>query len=432
LHRPRPHLLALNLKNSVIVDEGKRQPMSQPTVGKQPGEYRLPLTPPTSCPATLYRGGTSKGVLIRAEEVAGLPDEQLEDWIRAVMGSADPRQIDGLGGADMLSSKFGLVGPAANETYDVDFSFFQVGFKEPTIARDAACGNLSAAAALFAIEEGLVTRQGETTNVRIHEINTDSLILAQVENVGSEAHIGEAAQETGTRVWLDFAASAGCTTGALLPTGQRTNRIHVEDLGPLDVSVVDLANLVAFIRAEDIGLTGTETPDDIAANPDLLGTLERIRATVAVLLGLSSDPQSASVQAPGVPFLAILSTPETDTSYPTPSLKATGFAMRSVHRAYWATGAVCTAVAAQIPGTLAYELATPLEPNQPFRLRHPAGFLDVRAEVQEENTPTKDTRIHVRQAQLLRTARRMMTGTVHVPAKYPVAPSTETVETAPK
>ncbi|WP_197432440.1 PrpF domain-containing protein [Pseudarthrobacter sp. GA104] len=383
--------------------------MIDPTQG--PERTARPTASPGVHPAAIYRGGTSKGVLFRAEDVPPLPDDALEDWVRAVMGSSDPRQIDGLGGADLLTSKFGIVGPSKDPTYDVDFTFFQVGFREATIARDSACGNLSSAAALFSIDEGIVRRGGDgRTFVRIRDVNTEALILAEVDDRQTPGLNGE----TGTAVWLDFASTAGSTTGSLLPTGNACDTIDVDGLGQIEVTIVDLANLVAYVRAQDVGVGAHMTPDAIESDPVLMNTLEKVRGTVAAHLGMCPDWRGAASQAPGVPFLALISNPSDAPGNEATSLQAVGFAMRSIHRAYWVTGGVCTAVAAQIKGSIPNSAAR-IDAERPFRLRHPAGFLEVQATVTQGSDEHGAVHLTVNQARLFRTARRIMTGHVAVP-----------------
>ena len=182
------------------------------------------------------------------------------------MGSPDPRQIDGLGGADPLTSKICIIGPGAQHDADVDYTFGQVGIEEPFVALTTNCGNLSAAVGVYAIEEGYVAAQEPTTTVRIYNTNTKQILLAHVPvRAGRPAVTGDYAipgvPGTGAEIRLDFSRTTGSTTGKLLPTGNRRDQLFVPKLGrSVEVSIVDVAKPTLYFRAEEVGITGHRGP----------------------------------------------------------------------------------------------------------------------------------------------------------------------------
>src|SRR6266852_6162821 len=220
----------------------------------------------TAIKCVMMRGGTSKGVFFD-EKALPADAKERERLVLSLMGSPDPRQIDGLGGADPLTSKICIIGPGAAHGADVDYTFGQVGIEESFVAFTTNCGNLSAAVGVYAIEEGYVAPQEPITTVRIYNTNTRQILLAHVPvRSGRPAVIGDYAipgvPGTGAEIRLDFSQTTGSTTGKLLPTGNRRDVLFVPKLGQsVEVSIVDVAKPTLFFRAEAIGITGTEAPD---------------------------------------------------------------------------------------------------------------------------------------------------------------------------
>ena len=210
----------------------------------------------------LMRGGSSKGVFIRREDIP--TDEAMRArFILALFGSPDKRQIDGLGGSDYLTSKCAIMGPPTRDDADIDYTMAQVSVEHPIVSFDTNCGNQSAAAGVYAIEEGFVAPAEPSTLVRVHNTNTGKILRVTVPvSNGAPVIEGDFAIDgvpgTGAEIKLDFSLTAGAATGRLLPTGGVTQRIALSSLRKdIYVSVVDIANPCVFIRASDIGLTGT-------------------------------------------------------------------------------------------------------------------------------------------------------------------------------
>lgn len=361
----------------------------------------------------VHRGGTSKGIFVKANELPVQPEKR-DAVIRAIFGSPDVRQIDGLGGADVLTSKLAIIGPPTRPDADVDYTFAQVSFETDKVDFKGNCGNISAAVGPYAIDEGMIEIREPVTTVRIHQTNTKSIIIAEVPVVGGKAavegdcHI-DGVPGTGARIMLDFSDSAGGITGKLLPTDNTKDVLNVAGYGQFEVSIVDAANPLVFIRAESLGMVGTEAPGEIEANKDLMAKIEAIRGTAAARIGMVDWPEEAKVKSPYIPFFAIVSRPADYKSSNVDLVSRLLFMLRA-HKTYPGTGTVCTGAAARIPGTIVYELLSEnAKQRTVLKIGHPAGIIDVDAEVQEAAEGYKLVR-----AAFSRTARRIMEGYVFV------------------
>lgn len=371
----------------------------------------------------IMRGGTSKAIFLMRNDLP--KDEELRDRIiRRIFGAPDIREIDGLGGADSLTSKLALIGPSSREDCNVDYLFGQVNMVEPMIDYVGNCGNISSAVGPFAIDEGLVDAIEPITTVRIHQVNTNSVIIAKVPVKGNKAevegsHVIPGVPGTGAKIVLDFSDSAGAITGKLLPTGNVTDVLHVEDEGDIEVSLVDAANPLVFIRAKDLGLTGVETPQEIDSNAELLARIEKIRSFAAEKIGLVHDWRKATSKRPYIPFFAICAPPMSYRDWTTSKLVNENsmdlsirlLFMQKMHKTYPVTGTICTVAAAMIPGTIANQVARRgiIEKGE-LRIGHPAGIIITEGKVDNENGA-----FVLRKATVDRTARCLMKGYAYVP-----------------
>lgn len=383
---------------------------------------------------SILRGGTSRGVFFIEND---LPPDRAgrERLLLDVFGSPDIRQIDGLGGATSQTSKAAIIGPPSRPDADVDYTFAQVSVAEPLVDWGGNCGNISSAVGPFAIDQGLVRATEPVTTVRIHNTNTGKIIRADVPVAGGRAEVaGEyeipGVPGRGARILLDFAEPAGSLTGRLLPTGRPLDSITLDDGRTFDVSVVDAANPVVFVRATDLGLTGCELPPEIEARTDATDVLEALRSTVAELIGLVGDRHEATRRTPGLPKVGFVAPPATYRSSSGSVVQASSMdvcgrlmSMQTAHRSYMTTGGIATAAAAWVEGTLVHEV-TRARSERPepetIRIGHPYGVMD--AIVRAEGSPRAPT---IRSVAIGRTARHILDGQVWVRRRALLGPIAE-------
>jgi len=365
------------------------------------------------------RGGTSKAVVLRGRDLPEDPAER-DRVILGIFGSPDRRQIDGLGGADPLTSKLAVVDPPTRTDADVDYTFAQVGIMEPRVDYGGNCGNISAAVAAYAVDEGLVAPTEPFTPVRIHNTNTRKIITAYVPvTAGRASWQGDFAiagvPGTGACIRLDFAETVGSCTGRLLPTGNIVDRLAVPDRGELRLSVVDVAGPMIFVAADALGIATTAGPDDLDRQKDLLATLEKIRVDMARRIGLT-DPQG--FVSDNVPLIAVVAAPAGYRAFTGQLIPAEAMDLWSremfrgaTHKAYGVTETICTAIAASLEGTIVHHvLRRQAATTGQIRIGHPSGVIEAEVAL----TPSNGS-LTVQRALVGRTARRLMDGYVHVP-----------------
>ena len=371
-------------------------------------------------PMAFYRGGTSKAVFIDQRDVPIKDERDFSAWILAVYGSPDTRQIDGLGGADPLTSKFAVVGPPTRADADVDYTFYQVSVDHPVASKDMNCGNISSAVGPYAIEQGFVEAKGDETLVRVHATNFDQMLYITVKTKdGKPRVLGDqkisGVPGTGAPITLDFHELVGTHGKGLLPTGNPQDTIDVEGVGTVTFSVVDLANYIVFAKASDFGLKGTERPDALSDDVEFMNKVETFRKSVGVKLGFATDLEDAKFKCTLSPFLALIAPPQDWEEFSSHrkhkasecDFLAFSFLDGAVHKAYMATGSSCTAIAALLPGTLVNEIAGKTELSGTVTIGHPSGTLQVSGAIAKQGDGYKVT-----QAALIRTARRLMDGQV--------------------
>lgn len=375
-------------------------------------------------PAVIMRGGTSKAVFFHEKDLPRDPVVR-DAFVLAAYGSPDPdrRQIDGLGGATSTTSKVAVIGDGSTYGVDVTYDFGQVSIDAPLIDRRGNCGNISSAVGPFAVDEGLVEPREGITPVRFLNLNTGKVIVAHVptrdgrfDPVGDYTVPG--VPGSGSRLRLDYMAPGGAVTGRTLPTGRLVDELAVPGIGVIPVSHVDAANPVIFVRWSDVGLTGAETPDAIDADPHVLARLEAVRAAAAVQVGISASAADASALSPSVPKLSLVGPPRAYTTTDGRSvaedahdLRTAMMSMGRAHRSYPVTGAIATAVAAAIPGTLPSQVST--SEGGHTRIAHPAGVMAMEAHPRQGEHGWEIDAVST-----FRTARRLMEGWVLVPDAY--------------
>ena len=346
-----------------------------------------------SAPCMWMRGGTSKGGYFLANDLPA--DTATRDaFLLAVMGSPDPLQIDGMGGADPLTSKVAVVSKSTREGIDVDYLFLQV-FVDKAIVTDAQnCGNILAGVGPFAIERGLVVPTGDETRVAIFMENTGQAAVATVATPGGKViYSGAAAIDgvpgTHAPIPLEFRDTAGSSCGALLPSGNA-----VDVVNGVSVTLIDNGMPCVVMKAADVGITGYEDRDWLDANTELKARIEAIRLAVGERMNLGD------VTAKSVPKMMLVAPPKNGGA-----VTVRSFIPHRAHATIGVLGAVSVATACLIPGSPAAEVAViPDGARKLLSVEHPTGEMSCVLEVDEGGT--------VQTAALLRTARKLMDGVV--------------------
>jgi 2-methylaconitate cis-trans-isomerase PrpF len=376
--------------------------------------------PLLAIPAVFMRGGTSRAVMFHARD---LPNR--EKWnpiFLAAMGSPDPngRQLNGMGGGISSLSKICVLAPSARPDADIDYTFAQVQIKQAAVGYQGNCGNMSSAVGPFAVDEGIVRPNGDVGVVRIFNTNTGKIIRSTFPLQDGRAAVDgdqviPGVAGSGAPIRLDFLQPGGAITGRLLPTGNVTDRLEVTGLGPIDVSIVDAGAACVFVRAADVGLTGTELPEALDANHAVLERLQAIRRAGAIAMGLAKDEQQAAANI-GIPAIGFVAPPMDAPTLAGEPVHASDVDLTvrflsngQPHRALPVTSSLCTAVATRIPGTL---------PNQAqggsgdgaIRFGMPSGILHVDADVSQV-----DGIWTAHSGAFYRTARRLFDGRIYVP-----------------
>ncbi|RLA91862.1 MAG: 3-methylitaconate isomerase [Deltaproteobacteria bacterium] len=363
----------------------------------------------------IMRGGTSKGVFFHENELPYDLEKRKEVLLR-VMGSPDKRQIDGLGGADILTSKVVIIAPPSRKDADVDYIFGQVGITEPEIDFSLICGNLSSAVAPFAIDEGLVRAKEPITKVRIYCPNVDRYLTSEVRvKDGKAVYEGDfridGVPGTGSKISLDYSGTAGLITGKLLPTGNRKDIVDIKELGKIEVSIIDASTVVAFIKAAEIGLKGDESPIDIEKEKDLIDLLENIKIACAELANLTG-------RSPLLPMIAVVQKPVSWVNFVTGKkmkienvdILSKIYASGMMHKAYPVTGCVATGAAARMKGTVVNEIISEKgKKDDTLIIGHFSGTIPIKAKGSEI-----DDEFKLEKAIVYRTARRIMEGYVYI------------------
>jgi len=370
----------------------------------------------SSVPCTIMRGGTSKGLFFMDSDVpAGV--QQRTDFLLRAFGSPDIRQVDGMGGADPLTSKTAIIRASKMPGVDVEYTFGQVSITEPFVDMAGNCGNISSAVGPFAIDKGLVPAVDPVTTVRIFNTNTKKMIVADV-----PVHEGRVVTQgtyrvngvpgTGAEIKLHFADPGGAITGKLLPTGNVADKIKMESGKTVDVSIVDAGNLAGFVRAGQVGLRGDELPAEIESRADVLATLEEIRAKISELLGMCGNWREAYQRYRTNPKIAFVSAPASfrtlqGQQVPAESsdLMARVMAMGRVHKAFAITAAIPTAAASKIPGSVVHAICR--QSSSTVRIAHPSGIMSIGI-----TTKGEKGKFRLLEVVVGRTARKLMDGHV--------------------
>ncbi len=346
---------------------------------------------------TWMRGGTSKGAYFLKDNLPANEADR-DRLLLSIMGSPDPRQIDGIGGADPLTSKVAVVSKSDRPDATVDYLFLQIFVDQAIVTDKQNCGNILAGVAPFAVEKGLVDPTGDRSEIAIYMVNSDQVAKVTIDTPGKTAtYRGNAGIDgvpgTAAPVLEDFPDAAGSTCGALLPTG---NIVDVID--GVEVTLIDNGMPVVVLRAADLGITGTETREALDANEALKAKLEPIRLKAGVLMGL------ADVSEKSVPKMTLVARPRAGGAIATRT-----FIPHRCHASIGVLGAVSVATASMLKGSPACELAElPEGREKTISVEHPIGETSVVMEVD-----WAEGRPDVKRAAVLRTARKLFEGLVY-------------------
>jgi 2-methylaconitate cis-trans-isomerase PrpF len=343
------------------------------------------------------RAGTSRGPFFLRH---WLPesDELLDQALIGAIGASDPLQLDGLGGGSTLNSKVAIVSKSNHAGCDVDYLFAQVGVGQQSVDRRPNCGNMLSGVGPFAIEQGLVPAQDGHTTVRVFNVNTRSRIDVTVcTPAGKVIYDGEAKIDgvagTAAPIYLNFLDAWGAVTGSVFPTGQR-----IDVIDGTEVTCIDAAMPLMVVRAADLGVTGHELPTQLDTNTELMARIEQLRLKAGQMMGLGDVSNSV---IPKPVLVSAGSSPSSITSrYFTP---------KRCHASHAVTGAIGVATAFALPGTVASGAHCP-SGERLLSILHPAGQIDVKVTVLGEGQAAQ-----VAQAALVRTARKIFQGDLHLP-----------------
>jgi len=340
----------------------------------------------------MMRGGTSKGAYFLADDLPADPAER-DKLLLSIMGSPDPRQIDGIGGADPLTSKVAVVKRSKRPGIDVDYLFLQVFVDQPLVSSSQNCGNILAGIAGFAIERGLAPAKDSESTVVIFLENTGQTAHATIPTPGgapsySGSESIDGVPNTAAPVLLSFADAAGSTCGALLPTGRDKDVVE-----GVEVTLIDNGMPVVVMRAADMGISGYETREELEANTSLREKLERLRLAVGPLMNLGDVTEKS------VPKMTMVAPPQHG------AIMTRSFIPHRCHASIGVFGALSVATACLQPGSPAHEMANiPDGARKVMKIEHPTGALDIVVRMGEGG--------EIEEAAFVRTARKLFDGTV--------------------
>src|SRR5690554_1747974 len=407
---------------------------SDGAANRPPLSYRsiaMSQVPQVRIPATYMRGGTSKGVFFRLQDLperCQVPGQARDQLFMRVIGSPDPyaAHIDGMGGATSSTSKCVILSKSSQPGHDVDYLYGQVSIDKAFVDWSGNCGNLSTAAGAFAIHAGLVDParipDNGTCTVRVWQANIGKTIIAHVPVTnGQVQELGDFELDGVTfpaaEIVLEFIdpSEDDGEGGSMFPTGNLVDELEVPGIGTLQATMITAGIPTVFVNAEDIGYQGTELREDINGNPEALARFEAIRVAGALRMGLIKTPEEA-LKRQHTPKIAFVSPPKTYQASSGKQIKASevdllvrALSMGKLHHAMMGTCAVAIGTAAAIPGTLV-NLAAGGGERQSVRFGHPSGTLRVGAEARQVNGEWTVTK-----AIMSRSARILMEGWVRVP-----------------
>ncbi|MCI9164254.1 MAG: PrpF protein [Lachnospiraceae bacterium] len=367
------------------------------------------------------RGGTSKGCMFHREDLP--EDRSLWDSIfLQAMGDPDPKQIDGMGGTVSSNNKIVIVWKSEEKDVDVEYLVGQVIVGKSQVDYKSNCGNMTAAVGPYAVEEGMVEAAEPAVTVRMLNRNTDKYINVVVPcEKGTFAQDGDCqiagVDGTAAELKVNFLNPAGAKTGKLLPTGNVLDVLDIPGFGKIEATILDVSNPMVLVRAEDIGMKGTELPEEINQNKEVCDLLEKIRGTAACLMGFAKDLEDATANSPAVPKVGFFTKPVsfTDIAGQTVKMEDMDLCARVIsvfkcHKACPLTSASSISVAAFLEGSVIWKtIGAPAAGRETVRIGHPSGVMTMYPYIEKENGELRLPSVAVQ-----RTARRIMEGTLYI------------------
>lgn len=373
-------------------------------------------------PCVYMRTGTSKSLYFKKEDLPN--DEDIRDkYLLNIMGSPDVRQIDGMGGGDVSTSKIAIISKSKNEEYDVDYTFGQVSLSQALIDYSGNCGNCSSGVGPFAIDEGYVKAEEPITTVRIFNTNTKKLIVEKVRvKDGKALEKGDCQIDgvpgTGAPIDVDLKETVGATTGELFPTGNRQDILVMENKIEIPVTIADVGNPVVFFHASYVGASGYESRPEINSDKQLLERIEEVRQKAAEKIGLIKPGEIAKQKSGMKPLVVIFNQPKSYRDYVSGNEikeEEIDFVAKNIMNqlcidTFAVTAALNTGIVASITGTVLYEHVKPKNLSKGIiSIGHSRGISQTWVRVKDQ-----ECGIEVEQAVIQRTARRIMEGLAYV------------------
>ncbi|KAK3725137.1 hypothetical protein LTR37_000648 [Vermiconidia calcicola] len=385
-----------------------------------------PRADQVSIRAAWIRGGSSNAVFYHERDIP--PEGPMRDrLLKRVMGTPDPIQIDGVGGAKAVTSKIAIIRQSQRDDADIDYIFAQSGVRDDMIDYTANCGNISSGVGPFAIDEGLVNefRQGKsldpkirTQEVRIFNTGTAKVLISHVPidqdgySVAAGDYTMAAVPGTGAPILMDYRETVGASRDrGLLPTGNPKDEIELEGK-PMHITIGDVGNLIVFVSADDMGVSGHENAESLTENRKLLDRVREVRGKAARLVGLCKDWRNVDREAPYMPMLMVLSAPPE--GLPEAHLTGRLFLDNMCHPSLAGTGSVCTAAMSRTRGSLVYErISKEARVEKMLNIAHPLGIIPIAVEIEAQTADTEKPRFTT--LSFIRTSRRLMDGKFYVP-----------------
>lgn len=384
-----------------------------------------PTSNPRSVPATYIRGGTSKAVFFHEKDIPP-PGPGRDKFLIRIIGSPDPMQIDGMGGSHVVTSKIAIIKPSDRDDADVDYTFAQVSIDSATIGYSANCGNISAGVGPFAINEGLVKgfkdtdEDGGMKKVRIYNTGSKKVLISHVpvdKKTGRALEKGEyqiaGCPGTGAPIFMDYSLVTGASLGkGVLPTGNASDTINLGD-DFIKISICDVANIIVFATAADLGIAGNEKPSDINSDKALIARVKEVRGKAAQLVGMCENWQKVDEESPMLPMVVLVSAPTIAGGH----MQSRLLLDNRCHSSMAGTGGVCTAACSRVSGSIVQSVMNPKAIKaDSLQIHHPSGILPISVTIE----PDRDAHVPTfRTLSFVRTARYLFQGDLMVPEDLP-------------